>query len=74
MMYQLLGLLIEGVYLLQPGYLSRCCDWLWAGRSGDRIPVGARGFSTTVQTVAGSTHLPIYWIPAFFPGDEAAGA
>ena len=31
------------------GSYSRYSDWLWAGQSGDRMPVGAR-FSTPVQT------------------------
>jgi hypothetical protein len=36
-----------------PGYLRRCDDSLRAGRSGDRIPVGAR-FSAPVQTGRGA--------------------
>ena len=37
------------------GYLNPYSDWLWAGRYGDRIAVGAR-FSAPVQTVPGA-HL-----------------
>ena len=35
------------------GQLSRYNDWLWAGQSGDQIPVGAR-FSAPVQTGPGA--------------------
>ena len=35
--------------LYRAGWLSRYSDWLWAGRSGDRISVGTR-FSVPVQT------------------------
>jgi hypothetical protein len=36
-----------------PGYLSRYNDWLRSGRSGYRVPVGAR-FSAPVQTDPGA--------------------
>jgi hypothetical protein len=36
-----------------PGELSRYIDLLWAGRSGDRIPVGAK-ISSPVQTGPGA--------------------
>jgi hypothetical protein len=37
----------------EPGYLSQYRDLLWAGRSGDQIPVGAR-FSSPVHTGPGA--------------------
>ena len=37
----------------RPGYLSRYSDYVWAGLSGDRIPVEAR-FSASLQTGPGA--------------------
>ena len=49
--------------LLWAGSAQSVSDLLRAGRSGDRIPVGAR-FSEPVQTNLGaSTQPPIQWIP-----------
>jgi len=48
-------------------------DWLWAGGSGDRIPVGAR-FSTPVQTGPGAHPASCTMGTGSFPGVEAAGA
>jgi hypothetical protein len=39
--------------LFGPGYRRRYSDLLWAGRFGDRIPVGTR-FSAPVQTGPGT--------------------
>jgi hypothetical protein len=44
-----------------------CPSNLRAGRSGNRIPVGAR-FSAPVQTGPGPTQPPLQWVPALFTG------
>jgi len=49
------------------GYLSPYSDWLRAGRSGDRIPVGAR-FSAPVQTGPGAHTTYCSMGTGFFPG------
>ena len=54
------------------GYCSRYNSWLWAGRSGDRIPVGAR-FSTPVQTGLGPTQPPVQWVLVLYWGKVQPG-
>jgi hypothetical protein len=49
------------------GYLSRYSDWLWAGRSGDRIPVRAR-FSAPLQTGPGAHPASCTMGTGSFPG------
>jgi hypothetical protein len=50
-----------------PRYRTRYNDWLRAGRSGDRIPVGKR-FYAPVQTGPGGTQSPVKWVPSFSQG------
>ena len=56
-----------------PGQRRRYRDSLWAGRSGDRIPVAAK-FSTPVQT--DSWAHPTSWTmsTSLLPGGKSAGA
>ena len=49
------------------GYLSRYNDWLRAGRSGDRIPLGAR-FYAPVQTGPGAHPVSCTMDTGSFPG------
>ena len=53
--------------LLWARWLSRYSDWLRAGRSGDRIPVGAR-FSAPVQTGPGAHPASCTMGTGSFPG------
>jgi hypothetical protein len=55
-----------------PEYLSRYRDSLRAGRSGDRIPVGAR-FSAPVQTYPGAQPASYKVSTASFPGVKRSG-
>jgi hypothetical protein len=54
------------------GYLSRYSDWLRAGRSGDRIPVGVR-FFTHVQTSPGAHPASCPMSTGSFPGVKRPG-
>ena len=58
-------------HLKLPAWISFCylsvSDWLRAGRSGDRIPVGAR-FSTPVQTGPGAHPASCTMGTGSFPG------
>jgi len=53
--------------------ISRYSDSLRPGRSGDRIPVGAR-FSAPLQTGPGAHLASCKLVPSLFPGVKAAGA
>jgi len=50
-----------------PEYLSRCSDSVRAGRSGDRIQVGAR---ISANFLTGPVAYPAYW-PSPFPEGKA---
>ena len=49
-------------------YLSRYSDWLWAGQSGDRIPVG-RNFPHLSNRPWGPNSL-LYNVYRVFPRDK----
>jgi hypothetical protein len=57
---------------MRAGYLSRYSDWLRAGQSGDRIPVGARFFAH-VQTGPGAHPDSCTMGTGYFPGVKRPG-
>ena len=59
--------LLGTVHNIWDGQRSRYSDWLRAGRSGDRIPVGAR-FSAPVQTGPGPHPASCTMGTGSFPG------
>jgi len=52
-------LILTFLYILASGWLSRYNDSLWAGRSGDRMPVETR-FSVSVHTGLGGPTSLLY--------------
>ena len=56
----------------EPWYLSRYSDSLWAGRSGERIPVGAR-YSAPVQNGSGAYPASYTMGTGSFPGMKRPG-
>jgi hypothetical protein len=61
------------VMYTEPAWRSRYSDSLRAGRSGDRIPVGAR-FSAPIQTSSEAHPASCTMGTGSFPGVKAAGA
>ena len=56
----------------EPGWLSRYSDSLRAGKSGDRIPVGAR-FSAPIQPAPTPTQPPVQLAPGLSRGKGGRG-
>jgi len=65
--------LSDVTFCVWAGQLSQYSDWLRAGRSRDRIPVGAK-LSAPVQTPLQPTQPPVQWVPGLPRGERAAGA
>ena len=60
-------IMFEDSYCVWTGQCSRYSYWLWAGRSEDQIPVGAR-FSAPVQTSPGAHPASCTMGTGSFPG------
>jgi len=56
-----------------PGWRSRYSDWLRAGPSGDRIPVGGN-IPYPSRPVLEPTQTSVKWIPILFPWGKTTGA
>ena len=64
--------MMHGQRNIKSGILCRYSDSLWPGRSGDRIPVGAR-FSVPVQTGPGAHPASYTKSTGSFPGVKPQG-